>query len=357
MNVRRRPTLKDVCLAADVSVFTASRALAAHPCVAEPTRLRVAEAAEKLGYFANRSARNLKDGASRTLGILTANNANLFYSTLVRAVEKAVHSAGLHCYVVDAVEDGVYAVERENQFIGSLLEQRVAGIVLTYIPTAENLRKLAAWRLPLVFVDCETPEGFDQCPSVLTDNRQGGLLVGRHFAAHGYKTWLFVGHTATWTSRHAREAGFREAARACGAQVESVEGGNDSSTALSAIRHYLGARPRSAWPRALFASNEPLLNGSLRALRALDVRVPSEIGVVGFDDFAWADLLEPPITTMDQHIEEIGRMAGEEMLALLEEKPTSAIPRRLTVPTLCVRESCGCADAASSTPIRASNRR
>ena len=59
---------------------------------------------------------------------------------------------------------------------------------------------------------------------------------------------------------------------------------------------------------------------------------------MGFDDFAWADLLEPPITTMDQHIEEIGRMAGEEMLALLEEKPTSAIPRRLTVPTLCVRK-------------------
>ena len=164
MNVRRRPTLKDVCLAADVSVFTASRAR--RPTLAWPSRraCRVAEAAEKLGYVANRSARNLKDGASRTLGILTANNANLFYSTLVRAVEKAVHSAGLHCYVVDAVEDGVYAVERENQFIGSLLEQRVAGIVLTYIPTAENLRKLAAWRLPLVFVDCETPEGIRSMP-------------------------------------------------------------------------------------------------------------------------------------------------------------------------------------------------
>ena len=167
-----------------------------------------------------------------------------------------------------------------------------------------------------------------------------------------------MGHTATWTSRHAREAGFREAARECEAHVEFIEGGNDSSTAFSAVRHYLGARPKSAWPRALFASNEPLLNGSLRAFRALDVLVPSEIAVVGFDDFVWADLLEPPITTINQHIEEIGHMAGEDMLALLEEKPNSAIPRRLTVPTLCVRESCGCPVAASRTqPIPAANRR
>ena len=341
MHVRRRPTLKDVCREADVSVFTASRALAAHDCVAEPTRLRVVEAAERLGYVANRSARNLKDGASRTLGILTANNANLFYATLVKAVERIVHAADLHCYVVDAVEDGVYAVERENQFVGSLLELRVAGIILTYVPTSENLRKLAAWRLPLVFVDCEPPEGFHPCPSVMTDNRQGSMLVGRHFASHGYKTWLFVGHTATWTSRYDREAGFREAAKECGAQVEIIEGGNDSQAAFDAVLSYFGSRPKSSWPKALYASNEPLLNGALRAYRKLGIRTPSDIATVGFDDFAWSDLLEPPITTVDQHIGEIGRIAGEEMLALLNENSKQGSSRRLTVPTLRIRDSCG----------------
>jgi LacI family transcriptional regulator len=347
MSDQRRPTLKDVSVAADVSVFTASRALVDHPCVAEPTRLRVHEAAARLGYVANRSARNLKGGASRTLGILTANNANLFYARLIKSVEKVVHAAGLHCYEVDAVEDGEYRIERENKFVETLLENRVAGILLTYIPKLENLRTLSAWRLPLVFIDCEPPEGFGRFPSIMSDNRVGSLLVGRHFDFHGYKSWLFVGHTAAWTSRRARESGFREAAQECGASVEVVEAGNDRSTAFEAVRQFFEARPKSQWPRALYASNEPLLNGALGALRALNIQTPGEVAVIGFDDFDWASLIDPPMTTVDQHIEELGRMAGEEMLALLEAESGPVAVRRLTQPTLCLRQSCGCIAAAS----------
>ena len=282
-----------------------------------PLRLRVLEAAEKLGYVANRSARILKDGASRTLDPYRQQRQSLLF-TLVKAIEKVIHAAELHCYVVDAVEDGLYAVERESQFVGSLLELRVAGIVLTYIPTEENLRKLVCLAVASRLCRLRDAGGVRSMP--VGPDRQPAGQSFRRAALRG--PWL-QDLALCWPYRDmdqppcSRSRLPRSSTR-IRSPGRSVEGATIAHR-LDAIRHFLMDRPKSAWPRALFASNEPLLNGSLRAFRTLDIRVPLEIGVVGFDDFAWADLLEPPITTVDQHIEEIGRMAGEEMLALLEE--------------------------------------
>jgi LacI family transcriptional regulator len=340
MPLPRRPTLREVSSAARVSIFTASRALGGQSGVAEETRKLVYATAQRLGYVPNRIARSLKDDQSATLGVLTANNANLFYATLVRAIEKVVQPAGYHCAVVDAVEDGVYDVGRETTAVSALLEQRVAGVIVTYAPIAENMRLLSAWRVPLVFVDCAPPQGFQRYPSVMTDSRLGSLKLGRHFAAHGYRAWAFLGHAPGWTTRLSREAGFREAAEECGASLDVIEGGNDSRSAAEAVAAYLGAKPRKRWPRALYASNEPLLNGALRALRERDIRIPGEMAIAGFDDFAWADLLDPPMTVVDQHIGAIGRIAGEKMLAALDGEPAD-LATIATEPILRIRASCG----------------
>jgi LacI family transcriptional regulator len=349
----RRPTLREVSSAARVSIYTASRALAGHPGVARETRQQVFEAAQRLGYVPNRIARNLKGDQSLALGVLTANNANLFYSTLVKAIEKVVQPRGYHCYVVDAVEDGVYEVSREDLFVAALLEQRVAGIIVTYVPTAENMQTLSNWRAPLLFVDCLPPEGYERFPSVMTDSRRGSLQVGRHFAVHGYRSWAFLGHTPSWMTRRAREAGFREAATECGASVDVIEGGNHSRTAYESVRIFLSAKRRTEWPRALYASNEPLLNGALRALRERGARIPEEIAIAGFDDFAWADLLDPPVTVVDQQIAEIGRISGEKILSEIEGEPSGDL-HLLTPPILRIRGSCGGrASAERKLPIAA----
>jgi LacI family transcriptional regulator len=332
--------LREVSSAARVSIYTASRALGGHPGVAEETRGQVLAAAHKIGYIPNRIARNLKGDQSLTLGVLTANNANLFYSTLVKAIEKVVQPRGYHCYVVDAVEDGAYEITRENMFVSALLEQRVAGIIVTYVPTAANMKTLSNWRAPLLFVDCMPPEGFERYPSVMTDSRLGSLEIGRHFAAHGYRSWAFVGHTPSWMTRQAREAGFREAAAECNAQIDIIEGGNDSRAAQEAVSSFLRSKKRSEWPRALYASNEPLLNGALRALRQQRVRIPSEIAIAGFDDFAWADLLSPPVTVVDQQIAEIGRIAAQRILSDIDGEPTGKL-HLFTPPVLRIRDSCG----------------
>jgi LacI family transcriptional regulator len=194
--------------------------------------------------------------------------------------------------------------------------------------------------MPLVFVDCTPPRGFEDHPAIVTDSHLGSLKLGRHFAAHGYRAWAFLGHAPGWTTRRAREGGFREAAEECGATLDVIEGGNHSRTAAEALAAYLGARPRAKWPRALYASNEPLLNGALRALRERGLAIPAEMAVAGFDDFAWADLLDPPMTVVDQHIGAIGQIAGEKMLATLNGQPLGELSV-VTEPILRVRASCG----------------
>lgn len=335
-----RPTLKQVSTRAGVSVFTASRALAHEAGVAKETRKRVFDAAAHLGYVPNIIARNLKGAKTRTIGVLTANSANQFYAYLVGAIQREVLGDGYTCFVSDAVDNGAYSIERETAFIAALLQQRVAGLVLTYVPTEATLALLKSWRMPTVFVDCTPPIGFEDHSSVVSDGFAAAYDVGLRLSRNKRRNWLFVGHTAAWSTREAREEGFRKAALECGAALNVIEGGNDSATAFRLVSEYFRGIAPASRPNALFATNEPLLNGSLRTLRDLGMSVPDEIAVVSYDDFDWADQLVPPISVVDQQIEKIGSIAARTLLEELSGIPPDG--RRTTLPvTFIQRKSCG----------------
>ncbi|AYM19945.1 LacI family DNA-binding transcriptional regulator [Agrobacterium tumefaciens] len=310
-----RPTLKEVSSAAGVSVFTASRALADKSGVSAATRDMVVRTAARLGYELNLPASNLRGTKSRCIGILTANSANGFYSRLVGAIQRDVLSAGYTCFVSDAVDQGAYDIARETIFIRALLQQRVAGLVLTYVPTAASLDLLKTWRIPVVFVDCTPPSGFSPSSSVICDGFTASFDVGMRFSQIDRHRWLFVGHSPTWASRASREAGIRCAAHQCRSQLSIVEGGNDVTIAHNRVAAFLNACAPDELPDALFATNEPLLNGSLRAIREAGLRVPDDIAVVGYDDFEWAEQLSPSISVVDQKVEAMGKAAAERILA------------------------------------------
>lgn len=359
----RRATLRHVSEAAGVSLFTASRALANQTGVAAGTRERVRRIAAELGYVANQAARNLKRRRSQTVGILTANTSNQYYPALAGAIEDELQAAGYGCFVSNAVSrhpdpagEGTYQparydVEREDRFVAALLEQRVAGVIVTYALTEANLARLRQWNIPLLFVDCPPPPGHADLPAIGIDNAAASHLLGRHLAGHGYGHWAFIGFPKDWTTRQPREQGFAAAAREAGARLDIVEAGNDSDSAGIAIGAYLDqAAKAGTLPRALFASNTPLLHGTWRALRARGLRVPADIAVVAFDDFDWAPLLSPAVTVIDQHIAALGRRAGRAMVAHLRAEAGAPLAGDLlagdlSLPaTLCIRQSCGCSD-------------
>jgi LacI family transcriptional regulator len=318
-----------------------SRALAGQDGVSEETRERVRKAAREVGYVANQLARSLKGNDSRTIGILAAHTANQYYATLVGAINAELGAVGFQSILADtAGESG-----REANFVGALLEQRVAAIVVTYSISQDNLKLLSDWRIPIVFVDCVAPDGFTRYPSVICDNEAAGHDVGDHFHQHGYRHWAFLGYPPLWSSRLPRESGFAGCARGHGAHLDVVECGNDSGSAYEAMTAYLSG-PSDARARALYCGNTPLLQGALRALAERGLRVPDDMAIVAFDEFEWASLLRPPVTVVDQHTTTVGRRAASLLLSVIKDGGENPLPGKTLVrPELIVRRSCGCRPA------------
>jgi LacI family transcriptional regulator len=349
-------TLRDVCAAARVSTYTGSRALNGHHGVAEETRRRVLKVAAELGYVANQHAKNLKNPINKTVAVLTSNMANQYYATLVSGIETLLDAEGYNCVTMDSVLNGSYSQAREDRFVSAVMAQRVSAVVITYILSSSNMQLLSLWGIPLIFVDSSAPENFRNFPSVTTDNYRGSWDLGLHLAEHGYSRWAFVGHTKTWNTREPRQKGFEAVAKASNATVDIVEGANDSVTARDAVCDYLARTPHARRAQAFYASNTVLLHGVLDAMRRMQLAVPQDVAVVAFDDFEWAEMVDPPITVVDQDVVAIGRVAGSLLLKNLKEPIGARDGGNLVLtPNLRIRKSCGCGLLERSNGLASSN--
>jgi LacI family transcriptional regulator len=124
--------------------------------------------------------------------------------------------------------------------------------------------------------------------------------------------------------------------------VDVIEGMNSSATGCEAVSAYLIETPRTQWPEVFYASNTVLLHGIFEALRRRSLSVPDDIAVVAFDDFEWAEMIDPPVTVIDQDIVTIGRAAGTRLLQQIKGSSDIIGEELILKPTLRVRQSCGC---------------
>jgi len=348
----RQPTLLDIANHVGVSTFAASRALAGKPGVSTETRERVVTAARELGYVANAVAANLKGGRSSTVGVMTASGRNQYYATLVQGIDAVLQRNGLHLVTNDAMRGGRYDGERQRQSVEALLQQRVAAIVATYPLSETSLDLIRQWQTPLLFVDALPPSGAGSCPFVGCDNLEAGRLVANYLSSLGCRRVTILAYPKEWNTRAPREQGFRDSAHST-MTIEVVESDNSAESAFDAMVRHLRGTQR---PDAIYALNTPLLQGAMRALNAAGLRIPDDISVLGFDDFEWAPLLDPPMTVVDQHIDEIGRLAGTAIVDLLASPSTSTVspaapPAYIAVPpTLVIRGSCRQISAGRESP-------
>lgn len=342
-------TLSDVADLAGVSKYSASRALSGLSGVSAKTAKRVERAAEELNYVPNRLASGLRARSMNAIGVLTANSKNSYYSDLLEGIDSITSSFGFQSFSSDSTNHGTYDEDREDRFIRTLLELRVSGVVLTYQPSKANLELLNDWRVPIVFVDCSVGSETESeaLISVSPDNLEATERLGDHFASHGYTHWLFVGHDPAWPSRQERELGFRTAAQRAGATVTTLEAGNSVAGAEKVFSDFLKANPQTNFD-AFFTSNEIILNGSLRAIRALRPELLNDVGFASFDEFSWADLMEPKVTVIDQQTTVLGEIAALNLLGKIKESTDNPVlvdlplAPRVPSPTLTVRNSCGC---------------
>lgn len=347
-----RPTIRDISKLTGLSLYTISQALRGADGVSTESRERVLAAANDIGYIPNRAAQDLRRTTRDSVGLITASTSNSYYLDLIGGIQRMVQQLAWTVIIADVAVDGHYDLEQEDRTVRRLIEARVAGVISTLTLRKENTDLLSKWGIPVVFVDSAAPAEAPDLPSVTTDNYQASMLVGDHLADHKYKTWLFLAYPAIWSTRVEREHGLRDAAANAGAVLSVVESANDAASACQALAAHLDASGQI--PDVLIAGNNPMLLGALEHLRARGLSIPEDIALVGYDEFAWSNLIQPPLTLLNERSGEIGQQAARTLSEIIlaqaaaEKRGESGVPvyqpehQQQVGAELIVRRSCGC---------------
>jgi LacI family transcriptional regulator len=324
--------MREVATLAGVSLKTVSRVINGETSVAADLAERVHRAALQLDYRPNLTARNLRssDGRTRTLGVLLENVANPFSSAMHRAIEDAAMVRGVAVFAGSVDEDPV----RERTLALALVSRQVDGLIV--MPTGEDLSYLAVEQqagLKVVFVD-RTPQGL-AADAVVSDNVGGAMTGVRHLIAHGHRRIAFLGDRHSIQTAAQRFDGYTAALREAGLPVEEElvrwDLHDESAAQKGAEQMVLEGAPT-----ALFASQNLITAGAIRALRALGRQ--HQTALVGLDDFTLADLLEPAVTVISQDPTAIGALACERLFNRMDGDASRPQTRMIEM-TLRVRGS------------------
>ncbi|MDT0329350.1 LacI family DNA-binding transcriptional regulator [Nocardiopsis lambiniae] len=326
----REPAMTDVARLAGVSHQTVSRVLNGHPNVRERTRLRVRAAIEQLGYRPNRAARTLATGRSQIIGVVAQNSTLFGPTSLLAAFELAATAQG---FVVSVRRVRVLDRRSIAEAVEHHREQRAAGIVVI-APTAaadEALAEVPA-DLPLVTVDGD-PER--SAALVTVDQEAGAALATRHLLDAGHRTVWHVAGPSDWFDAAGRLRGWRRTLEEAGAEVPPVGQADWSAASGYRVGLMLARMPEVT---AVFAANDHLALGMLRALSERGRSVPDEVSIVGFDDVPEAAYFTPPLTTVRPDFDTVAVETLDVLLSRMSGDGSGST-RRTIVPTLVERDS------------------
>jgi LacI family transcriptional regulator len=334
--------MRQVAEHAGVSVKTVSRVVNGEPSVAPATLRRVLSAAAALDFQPDPHAGNLRrsDRRTRTLGLLISSVDNPFAGAIHRAVEDAALGRGFAVFASSLDDDP----EREEAAVAAFTRRRVDGLILTTSTQEQRYLEPEVRRgTPVVFVD-RRPTGI-ACDAVVSDNAEGAAAATRHLLARGHRRLAYLGDRPAIQTAGERRRGFLEALGQAGVPVSDavvVEGLHDETVAREALLRLLdGPEP----PTAVFSAQNLITIGALRALRERGRH--RDTALIGFDDVALADLMDPGVTVMAQHPDDIGRIAAERVFARLDGDDSPA--QRVTVGTTLIERGSGEIPARSST--------
>ena len=328
-------TLAQVAQAAGVSVSTASRALSNsdHP-ISQVTRERIIRLAADMDYQPNLVARSLRTDNTHTIGIIVENILSPFIPPIVRGIQDFLTPAGYFSIIINADQSPALEVDS----IRALNNRQIDGIIFV-APWHRSPEEVGGMtRKPHVFVHRHFGS---YCPnSVLADDRRGAHLAVSHLARLGHRRIAFISGPFDWDASHFRRLGYQEELACLGIEYDAnlvIEGDWEVDSGYAAVGRLLAlASP----PTAIFAGNDLMALGVIRALVRAGRRVPGDVAVVGYDDRELAAYVEPAITTIRLPCYQMGQASAQVLLQMVKGEVTAKEPIEV-MGELVVRDSCG----------------
>lgn len=333
--IGRPPTLDEVARAAGVSRATASRAINGLPYVSSSARAAVEQAVESLGYRANQVARSLATKRTGSIALVVSEPGNFvvsdpFFARVMRGISHGLADSGLQLAVLMAKEE--YGDGGSARF---LREGHVDGVLLVSFHGGDPLpAQLVDAGLPLVLGGRPLSTSRD-VPYVDADNFNGASMAARHLIEIGRRRVATIAGPRDMAVGIDRLSGWRRGMASAGLPTEFVEHGDFTmESGAAAMERLLESHPDLD---AVFVASDLMAVGAMRVLHAAGRQIPQDVAVVGFDDSDVAATAAPPLTTIRQPIEELGRTMAWRLLAQLAGDPD--LPPSILLPTEFVRRS------------------
>jgi len=311
-------TIKHVAARAGVSFTTVSHVLNGTRRVSDSARQRVEQAIAEMGYAPSAVARALKMSETYILGVLVPNITNPFFAELTRGIEDRCRQTDYSVFLCNSDDDPV----RQARYLQTLLERRVDGLLLAAAAGESSalVARLASTRVPTVVVD-RSISGLT-ADLVRIDHQSGAEMAVSHLLSLGHRAIACLSGPSEFAVSRARVAGWRQAMAA--AQVSVDEGWLLEGDFSASVGHDLTRRLLARGDvTAIFASNDLLAIGALRAAAELGVAVPGALSVIGFDGIDLGSYVYPPLTTVGHSIRAMGEMAASVLIERIAEGPTS----------------------------------
>ena len=334
--VKARATIADIAAEVGVSVPTVSKVLNGRLDVSETTRLRVEEALSRHEYrkpVGSRSA-GAKPGSSRLIDLVFHQGDNLWSQEIINGVERVSAPAR-----VGVVLSGLGGAHRPPQeWIDDVMSRRPLGVLLVLSGLDERQRhQLHSRAIPFVVLDTQGNPPTD-VPTVGSNNWNGGLVATQHLIGLGHRRIGVIMGPSDMLCSRARVDGFRSAHDEAGLPWDPSLIRWGEFAASSGYHHARELLERFDRPTAIFAGSDYVALGIARAARELGLRVPEDLSVIGYDNLPITQWLNPPLTTVNQPLREMGSLATQMLLTLAEGRTPSSM--RVDLMTeLVVRES------------------
>ena len=334
MRNKKHITISDVAYQAGVSKQTVSRVINDRPDVAPETRKQIKALIKAMGYEPDPIARSMK-GSTHTFGCITPNLADFNFSAVVQAAQAEARKNGY--FILTGSAQAEFDVP---PLLKEMLNRRVDGL-LVINPRDDNryrhLQPVIETGIPIVFIKNSPID--EPVFAVCLDDFNGGYLATQYLLSLGHKSIVIILGPENEECTKNRLAGYIKALDDAGIEADQrliIQGDWSAGTGSSVITKFLRYQVDFS---AIFAQNDRMALGAMRALREAGLRIPQDVSVVGYDDLPLTSYFDPPLTTIHQPIESFGQIGVQLLLEAVNNPDTKPRTIRLD-PSLIIRETC-----------------
>lgn len=312
----KRATIDLVAREAGVSAQTVSRVLNNRPDVSPATRARIKEIMQRMGYQPNAMARSLASRRTRTLGLITDDFSDYFFAQVIAGAEEEARRRG-YFFMLGSTEKNP---QDEPEYIRLFSQRHVEGFLFAHSSTGTDNRHLADLvhsEVPVVTASYYVPGNIFTVVDV--DNMTGGRQAALHLLEGGHTSIAMIKGPDGWKSVADRAAGFEQTLRRAGLDVKDQRLAQGDWSYASGYRAMSQILEQDLTFTALFAHNDQMAIGAMRAAREAGKRIPQDLSVVGYDDIPAAEYADPPLTTIRQPMREVGATAARLLIERIEQ--------------------------------------